>query len=182
VVNVPALALTTVYVIRSVAVAVFLRDVLRRASIHVVPFHPDRCGGRRPVAAIGLNNQYLLSIYGINVISLTLVSRPRVEPEELKTLILLAATLDGVIGPIMFVAPLMPFRVGMKRAKAELLNAAGNHAAAVVEPGKEPFDVQRRFARRNGRPSCVFARPRRFAAIISMPYCVVSRSSSRSLS
>jgi hypothetical protein len=59
---------------------------------------------------------------------------------------------------------------------------ARDHAAAVVEPGKEPFDFQRRFARRNGRPSCVFARPRRFAAIISMPYCVMSRSSSPSLS
>jgi hypothetical protein len=115
-------ALTTMYVVRSVSTALFLRDVLRRASIRVVPFHPDGSGGLRPVGAIGLNNQYLLSIYGLNVISLALVSRPLVRPEGLQILIVMAAVLYGIVGPIVFVAPLMPFRAGMIRAKVELMN------------------------------------------------------------
>jgi hypothetical protein len=115
-------ALTTIYVIRSIAIATFLRDVLQRASIQIVPFHPDGCGGLRPVGAIGLNNQYLLSIYGLNVISLVLVSEPLTQPGGLRVLFVLAGVLYSIIGPVVFVAPLMPFRARMLMVKIELMN------------------------------------------------------------
>ena len=52
----------------------------------------------------------------------------------------------------------------------------------VLQPREQPFDLPAALRASQRRPSCVFARPRRFGAIISMPNCVISRSSSPSLS
>jgi hypothetical protein len=115
-------ALTAVYVVRSVAVTFLLRDLLKCSTIRMVPFHPDGSGGLRPVGAIGLNNQYLLSVYGLNVISLVIVKRALIVPQGLWVLMIVAAVAYAIVGPIVFVAPLMQFRTGMMRAKSELMN------------------------------------------------------------
>jgi len=115
-------ALTFIYVIRSIAVTLFLRALLKCSTIRVVPFHPDGSGGLRPVGSIGLNNQYLLSIYGVNVISLVIVKRALNVPEGLRVLMIVAVVVYALVGPVVFIAPLMQFRAGMMRAKTELMN------------------------------------------------------------
>jgi len=126
-------ALTAVYVVRSIAVTFFLRALLKYATIRVVPFHPDGSGGLRPVGAIGLNNQYLLSIYGVNVISLVIVSQSLAVPEGLRVLMIAAAAVYALVGPIVFVAPLMQFRAGMMRAKIELMNEVAQRMRSELE-------------------------------------------------
>jgi hypothetical protein len=126
-------ALTAMYVVRSVAVTFFLRALLKCSNIRVVPFHPDGSGGLRPVGAIGLNNQYLLSIYGLNVISLVIVKRALIVPEGLRVLMIVAVAVYALVGPVVFVAPLMQFRAGMMRAKTELMNEVAQRLRSELE-------------------------------------------------
>ena len=125
--------LTAVYVVRSVAVTFFLRSLLARSNIRVVPFHPDASGGLRPVGAIGLNNQYLLSIYGLNVISFWIVKQSLSVPEGLRVLMIAAAVVYAVVGPVVFMAPLIQFRAGMMRAKTELMNEVAQRIRSELE-------------------------------------------------
>jgi hypothetical protein len=125
--------LTVVYVVRSVAVTFFLRALLKCSNIRVVPFHPDGSGGLRPVGAIGLNNQYLLTIYGLNVISFWVVKQSLNVPGELRALMIAAAVMYAVVGPIVFMAPLVQFRAGMRRAKAELMNEVAQRIRLELE-------------------------------------------------
>ena len=116
-------AVLPVYILRSVVTAMFLRDFVGRSVVRLVPFHPDHCGGLRPVGSLGLRNQYLLSIYGFNLASLIFVSGHFLAvPSGLRILIVIATIAYLVFGPLVFLAPLVPFRSGMLRNKAELMN------------------------------------------------------------
>ena len=125
--------LTAVYVVRSVAVTFFLRALLKCSNIRVIPFHPDGSGGLRPVGAIGLNNQYLLSIYGLNLISFVIVKQSLNVPGGLRVLMITAAVMYAVVGPVVFVAPLIQFRAGMMRAKTELMNEVAQRIRMELE-------------------------------------------------
>lgn len=57
-----------VFVLRALCTIWFLHDLVRRSKIEVVPFHPDNCGGLKPVGQLGLRNQHLLTIVGINIV------------------------------------------------------------------------------------------------------------------
>ena len=108
-------------------------------DIRVVPFHPDGSGGGlRPVGAIGLNNQYLLSIYSSMV-----VKQPLKVPGELRLLMIAAAAIYAVVGPIVFVAPLIQFRAGMLRAKTDLMKTRSRNGS-----GRELERHSRQAARR----------------------------------
>jgi hypothetical protein len=109
-------ALIFVYVARCIAIALYLRDLVAPATIRMLPLHPDRCGGLRPVAELGLRNQYTVSILGLNVAFLTAVSyhHPR-----WKELIAAATVAYLILSPVVFIGPLLPFRNGMRRTKAE---------------------------------------------------------------
>ena len=112
----------TIYAARCVAIIVFLRDLVGQAAIKLVPFHPDRCGGLRPVGEIGLRQQYALSIVGINLALLFFVSFEFLPPQRgLLALVAAATAAYGVLGPVVFLGPLLPFREGMSRAKIDLM-------------------------------------------------------------
>lgn len=113
---------TIVYVIRSIAIAFFLNDVVDGAQLRMLPFHPDRCGGLRPVGSFGLRNQYVLSILGLNVVLLAGVTFGYLTiPSSLFALVTGAALAYMLLGPLVFMGPLLSFRTGMVRTKAELL-------------------------------------------------------------
>ena len=57
-----------VYSLRVVALSLFLRDIATYADLDMLPLHPDRSGGLRPIGHLGLRNQYLLSVTSINII------------------------------------------------------------------------------------------------------------------
>lgn len=112
----------TLYVARSVAIAVFLNKVVAIARIRMVPFHPDGCGGLRPVGWLGLRNQYLLTVLGLNLVLFfaTSVTILRLEG-VLYGLVVAACAAYLLLGPIVFMGPLLSFRRGMLQTKTELI-------------------------------------------------------------
>src|ERR1700693_2386967 len=60
--------LIPVYVVRGIATSFLLKDVVSRSKISMLPFHPDRSGGLRPVGEIGLRHQYFLTVIGLNMV------------------------------------------------------------------------------------------------------------------
>jgi hypothetical protein len=113
---------TTIYAARCLATILFLRELVGQAEIKLVPFHPDRCGGLRPVGEIGLRNQYALSVIGINLALLFFVSFNFLPPQRgLLALVAVATAAYVVLGPVVFLGPLLPFREGMFRAKTDLM-------------------------------------------------------------
>jgi hypothetical protein len=135
-----------VTVLRTLTISLFLRDVVKRSQIMPVPFHPDRCGGLRPVGVLGLRTQYLLSVLGMNLLLLFFIySRMLAIPPELYGLMLLAAIGYVIVGPIVFLIPLLPFREGMLQKKAELVNDVAQRLREEFErirsklPKREPL-------------------------------------------
>jgi hypothetical protein len=106
-------AVIVIYIGRSLILSILLKDLARRATFQMVLFHPDRCGGLQPIGQLGLRNQYILSILGLNIVILIAISSG---PDA----IVVGATLAYVVlGPIVFMGPLLPFRRGMLHQKEE---------------------------------------------------------------
>jgi hypothetical protein len=101
----------------------FLNDVVGHAQLQMLPFHPDKCGGLRPMGRFGLRNQYLLTILGMNIVFLVIVTvRYLKVPTSLAGLVAGAAAGYLLLGPIVFMGPLLSFRGAMIRTKAGLLS------------------------------------------------------------
>jgi hypothetical protein len=116
-------ALIPIYVLRNVAISFLLRDIVAHAKLHLLPLHPDRCGGLRPVGRLGLRNQYALTLLGFNIVLLVAISRLYLNvPDSVNGLIVAAVVAYLVLGPLVFMAPLLPFRNGMLRTKSELMS------------------------------------------------------------
>lgn len=114
--------LAPVFILRGIATSVLLRDIVARSRLRMLPLHPDKSGGLRPVGRLGLRNQYLLTIFGLNVVILIIISfNYLVVPDTLYGLIAAAIAAYLIIGPIIFMAPMLSFRAGMLRTKTELL-------------------------------------------------------------
>lgn len=113
-------ALVVFYVFRSVTTSRFLHDFVRLAPMNVLPFHPDKCGGLRPVGRLGLRNQYTLTILGLNIALLLLVWWLFMKHNTgLRQVMIGASVAYLILGPVVFMAPLLPFRSGMIKAKEE---------------------------------------------------------------
>ena len=116
-------ALITIYVLRCIAISVFLNKVVAHATIHMLPFHPDMCGGLSPVGQLGLRNQYTLSILGLNIVILAWVSISKLlNSPSLHHLIAASVVAYLILGPIVFMVPLLPFRKGMLQTKDEWMS------------------------------------------------------------
>jgi len=115
--------LIPIYAIRSFGISMFLRSLVRHSEqLQMLPFHPDRCGGLRPVGRLGLRNQYLLTVFGLNIGSLAAVSSSLRNQETLNHLIAAAAIAYLLIGPLIFMGPLLSFRSAMLRTKVDLMS------------------------------------------------------------
>ena len=110
------------FVLRSIVLSLYLLQVMSKAKIRILPFDPDKCGGLQPVSKLGLRNQYTLSILGINVVLLLMTLRHLQGSRSLYELIWAASLAYLILGPIVFVGPLLPFRAGMRRAKEEWIS------------------------------------------------------------
>jgi hypothetical protein len=119
-------ALLAIYFLRTAAISFLLRDVVRHAQLSMLPAHPDRCGGLRPVGRLGLRNQYALTVCGLNVALLIIVFSHYLNvlsvSAALYGLIAAAAIAYVVLGPIVFLGPLLSFREGMLRTKMDLMS------------------------------------------------------------
>jgi len=109
-------------VCRTIGISMLLRDIVSISTLRLLPFHPDRCGGLKPVGRLGLRTQYALSVFGINLLSLVAISLWALSvPRLLYALMIAAAIAYTIVGPVVFMGPLLPFRSGMLRTKAELM-------------------------------------------------------------
>ena len=111
-----------IYVARSAGVVVFLRRLVKQSKLDMLPLHPDGCGGLRPMGQLGLRNQYALTILGVNVLFLLYVATQFLaHTGSMQLLVELAAGAYLLVGPMVFLGPLLPFRGGMLDAKRRLL-------------------------------------------------------------
>jgi hypothetical protein len=114
-------AVLAIYVIRSFFIAMSLRDLAKEAELHMLPLHPDKAGGLQQIGRLGLRNQYGLTFLGINIV-LAMLTAYLFEPNQ--TLIVSTAVATAsylLVGPVIFVGPLLPFRACMIRNKADLM-------------------------------------------------------------
>lgn len=106
----------TIYTCQGIATIILLFSLVQKFKIKVSPFHHDNCCGLRAVGQIGLRNQYLLAVVGINLLALLAVNIKRGDPGT-------AGLLVGgfvaylILGPIVFIGPLLPFRKSMQSAR-----------------------------------------------------------------
>jgi hypothetical protein len=115
-------ALIVIYVVRNIGIALLLRDIVANSELHMLPMHPDRSGGLRPLGTLGLRNQYILTLLGLNVVLLITVYFPHFEDAPyLHGMVAAALIAYMILGPLIFVAPLLPFRDGMIRTKGDLM-------------------------------------------------------------
>ena len=115
-------AVIAFYVCRSIITYFLLKDIVAQARLRPLPLHPDKSGGLRPMGELGLRNQYILMLIGINIMLLATVSIIYLDiPSSLYGLIVAAAVAYLVLGPVVFLGPLLPFRHGMLQAKDKLM-------------------------------------------------------------
>jgi hypothetical protein len=104
------------YVTRCIVLSFFLRALVAAARpLRVLPLHPDKCGGLRPVGQLGLRNQYTLTVLGINIV-LLLVTWWHT---AIGNVVIVGSMAYLILGPVIFMAPLLPFRAGMQDAKKD---------------------------------------------------------------
>jgi hypothetical protein len=115
-------AVASVYVVRSFAIAFLLRDIVARGQLHMLPLHPDKAGGLQPVGRLGLRNQYALTLFGLNVVVLMISYLILKDSDLVFGLVVVAIVAYLILGPLVFMAPLLPFRGGMLRNKAQLMS------------------------------------------------------------
>lgn len=127
-------ALITIYVARCICIAFFLRDVIAVSEINMLPFHPDGSGGLRPLGQVGLRNQYTLTILGLNIMVLAAITSTFLTHGIAEqVLIASAGVIYLVLGPIVFMGPLLPFRSAMQNRKLALLSEVTDRLRAEFE-------------------------------------------------
>ena len=114
--------IATIYVSRSFCISLFCSDLLKPSKLSMVPGHPDKCGGLRPIGFLGLRNQYLLSVFGVNLIFLGYVSFVYLDNiDSILPLLISAGFAYLTFGPLVFIGPLLPFPGKMLKSKEDLL-------------------------------------------------------------
>jgi hypothetical protein len=106
----------TVYISQALATIFLLFSITRNFEIKIWPFHHDNCCGLKDVGYIGMRNQYLLAVAGLNLLALLAVNIKRGDYHAL-TLLVMCFTAYITLGPVIFIGPLLPFRKSMLSAK-----------------------------------------------------------------
>ncbi|MHC4556126.1 MAG: hypothetical protein ACYS80_02355 [Planctomycetota bacterium] len=108
--------LGSIYISQGVATIFLLFSITRNFEVKIWPFHYDNCCGLKAVGYIGMRNQYLLAVAGLNLLALLAVNLKRGDP---RTIPLLVMCFVGYItlGPVIFIGPLLAFRKIMLLAK-----------------------------------------------------------------
>ena len=110
------------FAVRCVSGGLFLNSIVQMGRVFMQPFHPDRCGGMRPIGQLGLRNQYVVTILGLNVVVLAAeILRVQAHDAAHLAIVLAGALVYLTLGPIVFLGPLLPFHGQMRRSKEDAL-------------------------------------------------------------
>lgn len=145
-------AVATLYIVRALGTSAFMHAISKSFKITPTPFHGDNAGGLSEIARIGLRNQYVLAVGGLNVVCLGIVVRNIVEaskelhiqyPMHVVEGTIAAAVFYLVAAPVVFVIPLLPFRRSMREQRSLLLAKIGqllndSVTASLERTGNEP--------------------------------------------
>ena len=83
---------------------------------------------------MGLRNQYALSLVGVNVVIFVIMSTLYLHVSNwLNGLMVAAIVAYLILGPFVFLAPLLPFRDGMLKSKTELMGAVARRMRVELE-------------------------------------------------
>ena len=111
------------FVARNISIALLLRDIVAHSELHMIPMHPDKAGGLRPVGRMGLRNQYAITLFGVNVLLLVIVYPIFLTLKPAVIAIMASGVIAYLIlGPVVFMTPLLPFRGKMHTSKTELMS------------------------------------------------------------
>lgn len=141
--------IVSVFVLRTIAISVFLWAIMNHARTRLVPFHPDRCGGIRPMGTLGLRNEYVLSLVGINLLVLWVVYHRALTtmPSSIDSLVIVAAIAYIVLGPIVFLMPMFPFREAMHLNRDELMNEVAERLRSELDTVRSKLRGEQAFAK-----------------------------------
>lgn len=128
-----------VYVIRSFTLPVLLWEIVAHAELRMLPLHPDNAGGLRPIGRIGLRNQYAISLVGLNIGLGWLVSHFFTPDDALIGFLVVAVIAYSIIGPLVFIGPLLPFRDAMMKSKAQLMSGVALRMRAQLDDLRSRF-------------------------------------------
>ena len=106
------------YIYRYFATIRLFGRILESYDVHIDVFNLDNAAGLRPLGSIGLRNQCLLIAFGINLGFLAWVCGS-IAFSSVSYFIVTAIVAYVLLGPLVFIGPLVPFRNRMKAAKVE---------------------------------------------------------------
>ena len=102
-----------------------LAGYAKKAVIRINPLHPDRVGGLKPIARVGMQNQIIVAIVGVNVGSIFVVLQMLGKGASI-WIGVIAALAYLIVAPVVFVGPLVPFRPHMLEGKNKYLRRIGD--------------------------------------------------------
>jgi len=108
----------SIYASQGLATTALLFSLTRHFKVRISPFHHDNCCGLKDVGHIGLRNQYLLTVLGLNLLTLLAVDL-KLGLSETAGLLVAGIVAYVTLGPVIFIGPLLPFRKSMLSAKQE---------------------------------------------------------------
>ena len=106
----------SIYSSQGLATIALLFSLTRHFKIKILPFHHDNCCGLKDVSYIGLRNQYLLAVVGMNLLVLFAVDL-KLGLSETAGILVAGFVAYVTLGPVIFIGPLLPFRKSMLLAK-----------------------------------------------------------------
>ena len=107
-----------VYIARVLALNAVTADFMQRATIEIVPFHPDNCGGLGPLGTIV--TRYLFLVAAINVVAL-IEGLGRLQATTTSYFIVAGAVLLFIFVSALFVSPVLELRGPLRKKRSELV-------------------------------------------------------------
>ncbi len=111
----------TVYIGRAVLTTAFLKAVVAVSTIKLRALDPDNAAGLSAIGRIGLRNQFVLAVVGLNLVLGIAVAAAYGDFSAMEYLVAACSVAYVIGGPVVFMGPLMPFRRAMLDAKQDQL-------------------------------------------------------------
>src|SRR5262249_44858114 len=92
------------------------------APLRILLLHPHKCGGVRPVCRLGLRKQYTRTVLWLNLLLLLLIWVYEKPMTSFGEVMVAGSAAYLILGPVIFMAPLLPFRAAMQNAKRDRIH------------------------------------------------------------